>query len=46
MIYKISSLLERCFAYVQGKGYVASLEKEVDLLFSSIRNKANIAIDI
>jgi FkbM family methyltransferase len=45
-IYKISSLLERCFAYVQGKGYVASLEKEVNLLFSSIGSKANIAIDI
>ena len=46
MIYKFSSLLERCFAYMQGKGYVASLEKEVDLLISSIGNKANIAIDI
>ena len=45
-IYKISSLLERCFAYVQGKGYVASLEKEVDFLISSIGSKANIAIDI
>lgn len=44
-IYKISSLLERCFAYLQGKGYVASLEKEVDFLISSI-GSTNIAIDI
>jgi FkbM family methyltransferase len=45
-IYKICSLLERCFAYAQGKGYPAPLEKEVNLLFSSIGSKANIAIDI
>ena len=45
-LYKLFSIFERYFAYAQGKGYHAPLEKEVDLLFSSIGGEASIAIDI
>jgi FkbM family methyltransferase len=38
--------MEKIVCDVQGKGYSASLEQEVDLLFSSIKGRVNVAIDI
>ena len=43
---ELAPLVENIAQNIQGKGYLTSLEKELDLLFSFIGSKANIAIDI
>lgn len=46
MIYKLFEWLERNFGILQGKGYLAPMQKEIDILFSMSRMQPSIAIDI
>lgn len=46
MIYKLCELSEKIFGIMQGKGYLAPMQKEIDILFSMSRVLPNIAIDI
>lgn len=46
MIYKFLEWLEGIFGIMQGKGYLAPMQKEIDVLFSMSRARSNIAIDI
>ena len=45
--FKVLSLIERAAAYAQGKGYgAATIEREIGLLQSFLKNRPEIAIDI